>query len=142
MTQLAAHVAAQGGAALLIDYGHAQAACGDSFQAMRGHGYVDPLSQPGLADLTAHVNFPLLAHLAVENGLTAAPIVSQGRFLESLGLSLRAQQLMQLTPGREMEIQAERHRLAAPQEMGELFKVLAVAHKDMPLLAGFLPEGG
>ncbi len=140
MTQLANQVKAYGGAALLIDYGHATAACGDSFQAMRGHGFVDPLAEPGLADLTAHVNFPLLAHIAETHGLISAPITEQGRFLEALGLSLRAQQLMQLSPGREMDIQAERHRLAAPQEMGSLFKVLAVAHEDMPPLAGFLPD--
>jgi SAM-dependent MidA family methyltransferase len=47
---------------------------------------------------------------------------------------------MQLSPGREVDIQTERHRLAAPQEMGSLFKVLGVAHKDMPVLAGFLLE--
>ena len=139
--QIAAqHIATHGGAALLIDYGHAAPACGDSFQAMRGHEFTDPLAEPGLADLTAHVNFPLLAHIAERAGLTAAPIVEQGRFLEALGLSLRAQQLMQLSPGREMDIQTERHRLAAPQEMGSLFKVLGVAHKDMPMLAGFLSE--
>lgn len=140
MHQISRHIAHNGGAALLIDYGHAAPACGDSFQAMRGHGFVDPLAEPGLADLTAHVNFPLLAHIAEAEGLMPAPITEQGRFLEALGLSLRAQQLMQLSPGREMDIQAERHRLAAPEEMGALFKVLAVAHKDMPPMAGFLPE--
>lgn len=140
MHTAAQHIATHGGAALLIDYGHAAPACGDSFQAMRGHGFVDPLAEPGLADLTAHVNFPLLAHIAETAGLTAAPLAEQGRFLEALGLSLRAQQLMQLSPGREVDIQTERHRLAAPQEMGSLFKVLGVAHKDMPVLAGFLPE--
>ena len=54
--------------------------------------------------------------------------------------AMRAQQLMQLSPGREVDIQTECHRLAAPQEMGSLFKVLGVAHKDMPVLAGFLSE--
>ncbi len=140
MSQISRHISAYGGAALVIDYGHARPACGDSFQAMRGHAYVDPLAAPGLADLTAHVNFPLLTHIAETHQLIAAPIVEQGQFLEALGLSLRAQQLMQLSPGREMDIQAERHRLAAPQEMGALFKVLAVAHKNMPPLAGFLPD--
>lgn len=140
MQQLAQHIAAHGGAALLIDYGHAEPACGDSFQAMRGHGFVDPLAEPGLADLTAHVNFPLLAHIAETAGLTAAPISAQGLFLEALGLSLRSQQLIQLSPEREADIESERHRLAAPQEMGSLFKVLAVAHADMPPLAGFSPE--
>jgi NADH dehydrogenase [ubiquinone] 1 alpha subcomplex assembly factor 7 len=140
MQQLGQHIATHGGAALLIDYGHAEAACGDSFQAMRGHGYVDPLAEPGLADLTAHVNFPLLAHIAEAAGLATAPITAQGVFLEALGLSLRSQQLIQLSPERERDIESERHRLAAPQEMGNLFKVLGVAHKDMPPLAGFLPE--
>jgi NADH dehydrogenase [ubiquinone] 1 alpha subcomplex assembly factor 7 len=107
---------------------------------MRGHGFVDPLAEPGLADLTAHVNFPLLAHIAKAAGLTAAPITEQGFFLEALGLSLRSQQLIQLSPERERDIENERHRLAAPQEMGSLFKVLGVAHKDMPPLAGFLRE--
>ena len=91
MQQLAQHIASYGGAALLIDYGHAEPACGDSFQAMRIHGFVDPLAEPGLADLTAHVNFPLLAHIAETAGLTAAPISAQGLFLEALGLSLRSQ---------------------------------------------------
>jgi NADH dehydrogenase [ubiquinone] 1 alpha subcomplex assembly factor 7 len=139
MHNLAQHIATHGGAALLIDYGHAKPACGDSFQAMRGHGYVDPLAEPGLADLTAHVNFPLLAHIAEATGLTAAPIIEQGLFLEALGLSLRSQQLIQLSPDCEADIESERHRLAAPQEMGSLFKVLAVAHANMPPLAGF-PE--
>lgn len=140
MQQLAQHIATYGGAALLIDYGHAEPACGDSFQAMRGHGFVDPLAEPGLADLTAHVNFSLLAHIAETARLTAAPISAQGLFLEALGLSLRSQQLIQLSPEREADIERERHRLAAPQEMGSLFKVLAVAHADMPPLAGFSSE--
>lgn len=137
MHQLAGHIATQGGAALIIDYGHAAPACGDSFQALQKHATTDPLAAPGMADLTAHVNFPLLAHLAQKAGLATAPIVAQGPFLEALGLNLRAQALMQATPAREKDINAERLRLAAPQEMGQLFKVLGVAHKDMPPLAGF-----
>ncbi len=138
MAQLAKHIAAYGGAALLLDYGHGETACGDSFQALEGHKYSDPLAAPGRADLTAHVNFPLLAHIAQNHGLTTAPITRQGPFLEALGLSLRAQQLMQTSPGREKQINEERLRLAAPQHMGALFKVLGVAHKDMPPLAGFV----
>ena len=137
MAQLSNHIARHGGAALLIDYGHAKPGSGDSFQALTHHKYVDPLDAPGLADLTAHVNFPLLAHIAAQAGLSIAPITEQGAFLENLGLSLRAQALMQASPGREKQINAERLRLAAPQEMGSLFKVLGIAHKDMPPMAGF-----
>ena len=81
---------------------------------MRGHGFADPLAEPGLADLTAHVNFPA-AHIAETAGLTAAPITRKG-CLEALGLSLRSQQLIQLSPEREADIESERHRLAAPQK--------------------------
>lgn len=137
MAHLATHIAKHGGAALLIDYGHGEPACGDSFQALEKHKYTDPLAAPGMADLTAHVNFPLLAHIADKAGLRLAPIARQGPFLEALGLNIRAQQLMQASPGREQQINEERLRLAAPQHMGHLFKVLGVAHKDMPPLAGF-----
>ena len=137
MQDLARHMKTHGGAALIIDYGHAEPACGDSFQALAQHKMVDPLAAPGEADLTAHVNFPLLAHIAERHGLRSAAIAEQGTFLEALGLNLRAQALMQASPGREKEINAERLRLAAPQQMGRLFKVLGVAQKDMPPLAGF-----
>ena len=138
MHRLSRHLKSHSGAALIIDYGHAEAACGDSFQALAKHQSVDPLAAPGEADLTAHVNFPLLAHIAREGGLDCAPICQQGPFLEALGLNLRAQALMQASPGRENDINAERLRLAAPQHMGQLFKVLGVAHPDMPPLAGFV----
>ena len=140
MAALGAHIAKHKGAALMIDYGHSAPACGDSFQALAKHKYVDPLNAPGMADLTAHVNFPVLAHIAQTQGLNAATITEQGPFLESLGLNIRAQQLMQASPTREKQINDERLRLAAPQHMGTLFKVLGVAHKDMPPLAGMQTE--
>ena len=61
------------GAALIIDYGYASPAAGDSFQAMKHHEFVDPLACPGEADLTAHVNFAVLSQLAAETGLEAHP---------------------------------------------------------------------
>lgn len=137
MKQISTHIADHGGAALFIDYGHKEPAYGDSFQALEKHKYTDPLASPGMADLTAHVNFPLLANIAHSAGLRASPIVNQGTFLEALGLNIRAQQLMQASPGREQQINDERLRLAAPQHMGQLFKILGVAHCDMPPLAGF-----
>lgn len=137
MAHLSTHIATHGGAALIIDYGHGEAGAGDSFQALEKHKYVDPLAAPGLADLTAHVNFPLLAQIAQTHGLNAMPVSQQGAFLEALGLNIRAQQLMQASAGREKQINEERLRLAAPQHMGALFKVLGVAHPAMPPLAGF-----
>ena len=140
MQDLCGHLSRAGGAALIIDYGYARAAAGDSFQAMKHHEFVDPLACPGEADLTAHVNFAVLSQLAVETGLQAHPITQQGEFLRSLGLDQRAAQLAKASPEAVGKIMSERDRLAAPDQMGHLFKVLGVRHPDMPPLAGFEAE--
>ena len=62
LAQLAART--QPFVALFIDYGPATAAVGDTLQAVRRHDYVDPLAEPGTADLTAHVLFAALADKA------------------------------------------------------------------------------
>ncbi len=61
-------IAQAGGAALVIDYG-GWGSLGDTFQAMRAHGYADPLAEPGLADLTAHVDFRALADAFAAGGV-------------------------------------------------------------------------
>ena len=58
----------RGGAALIIDYGHVQSDVGVTFQAVRNHRYDDPLDAPGLADLSAHVDFEALADAAASIG--------------------------------------------------------------------------
>ena len=64
MTQLGVRIVTQGGALLAIDYGYSEPARGETLQAVRGHKFVDPLADPGEADLTAHVNFTALARAA------------------------------------------------------------------------------
>ena len=59
--ELGQRLTRDGGAALVIDYGHAQSAVGDTLQAVGRHAYADPLSAPGTIDLTAHVDFQALA---------------------------------------------------------------------------------
>ena len=53
---LAVRVGAQGGAALIIDYGRNRPYAA-SLQAIRQHNFCGLLEQPGLADLSAHVDF-------------------------------------------------------------------------------------
>ena len=137
MQNLCTHLKRVRGAALIIDYGYASPAAGDSFQAMKHHEFVDPLACPGEADLTAHVNFAVLSQLAAETGLEAHPIAQQGEFLRGLGLDQRAAQLAKASPEAVGKIMGERDRLAAPDQMGHLFKVLGVRHPEMPPLAGF-----
>ncbi len=132
-------LARDGGAALIIDYGHAQPGAGDTIQAIKGHAYHAPLADPGEADLTAHVDFHTLACAAKQGGAAVFGPVSQGPFLESLGLSARARTLLAgATPKQAQDIRAAHARLAAPEAMGRLFKVLALQHPDLPPPLGLL----
>ncbi len=121
------------GTALVIDYGYAISAPGDSFQALKAHAYVDPLSEPGLADLTAHVAFDQIALAAESKGGVCSRITQQGQFLMRLGIGARAQQLATSVEANGQErILGELKRLTAPDEMGELFKVLAIQSPNLP----------
>src|SRR6202158_6269127 len=62
--KIAARGRDQSGAALIIDYGHIRSDAGDTFQAIAGHSFTDPLKNPGQADITAHVDFQALARAA------------------------------------------------------------------------------
>ena len=57
--ELANRVSQEGGAALVVDYGR-DAPYPDSLQDIREHSFVHMLSQPGLADLSGHVDFSAL----------------------------------------------------------------------------------
>ena len=91
--EIARRVVAFGGAALIVDYGHAETAPGDTLQAMRGHAFADPLAAPGEADLTAHVDFAALARRARAEGAAVHGPITQGEFLLALGLLERAGRL-------------------------------------------------
>ncbi|WP_321447285.1 class I SAM-dependent methyltransferase [uncultured Cohaesibacter sp.] len=134
MGSIGAHLASHGGAGLFIDYGYDTPAYGDTFQAMRHHAYADPLANPGTNDLTAHVNFTALRNRAKEEfagvpscRMIAPPVMTQGDFLLAMGLLQRAGQI---GAGRSQQVQ-ERisqavERLASPEQMGSLFKCLAL----------------
>jgi NADH dehydrogenase [ubiquinone] 1 alpha subcomplex assembly factor 7 len=134
---IGARVAAQGGAALVIDYGHT-GGVGETLQALRNKDYADPLSEPGAADITAHVDFAALARAARGSGATCFGPVSQGWFLSSLGIVQRAERLTRNgDTGARADIEAALKRLIAPSEMGNLFKVLAITDPRLGTPAGF-----
>ena len=119
-------IAQHGGAALFVDYGDWRA-LGDTLQALRSHKPTDALSDPGEADLTAHVDFEALAQAAKAAGCTHSRITPQGVFLERLGITARAQTLATSLSGDGLDnLVAAHQRLTHPQEMGNLFKVLAL----------------
>lgn len=135
MQQLAEHVQQHGGMMIAIDYGYTQPAFGDTLQALKAHQYVDTLEHIGEADITAHVNFTALKDVAEQAGLKTAALTTQGQFLQQLGAAVRAQALCaKATPTQQQEIISGLTRLMAPEQMGDLFKVLVLAHANLDLI--------
>jgi SAM-dependent MidA family methyltransferase len=128
------------GAALVIDYGHAKSAPGETLQAVGKHQYADPLVSPGLVDLTAHVDFQALAEAAESMGARALGPVDQGEFLRRLGIESRAMALKNTAPpSKVMEIERALARLTGSggRSMGQLFKAMGFSHPKLGPLPGF-----
>jgi SAM-dependent MidA family methyltransferase len=134
--EVGARIARDGGAAVFVDYGGWRSR-GDTFQALRAHEGVHPLDGPGTADLTAHVDFEAVARAGRRSGAAVTEMATQGAFLERLGIAARARALGR--GDRSDRIAAEHRRLTHPQEMGDLFKVVAVHRDDRPPPPGFGP---
>lgn len=142
MAQVAARLARQGGTALVVDYGHLRSGPGDTLQALQAHRPVDPLSDPGDADLTVHVDFEALARHARSAGAAVFPPLEQASFLLALGIESRAAALFRAADAAgRAAVEAALARLVgrSPADMGALFKVLAVAHPSVQELAAFGP---
>ena len=124
-----------GGWALIVDYGHDGSAPGSSLQAVRGHRGADILDRPGETDLSAHVDF---AALAAASGRPTFGPVAQGDFLRRLGIARRAHALKRrASPEQGRVIDAALARLIAPDQMGTLFRVLAMGDTRSAAPAGF-----
>ncbi|WP_193186708.1 class I SAM-dependent methyltransferase [Nisaea sediminum] len=140
MKEITRHIDRHGGAGLFIDYGHGRSAFGDTFQAVRAHKPVDPLSVPGTADLTAHVDFDALLGTAAATGCFGFGTVTQSAFLTALGIEQRVQRLLQkASEAQAATLRSGARRLIDPAEMGTLFKVIAVAAPKLGELPGFGP---
>lgn len=135
---LAERIGRFGGAALVIDYGHAPSAAGDTLQAVQGHRPVDALATLGDADLTAHVDFAALGRAVVQAGAVQHGPVPQGALLRALGIEARAAALCRTaTPAQCATIRSGCARLIDPGEMGTLFKAVAWTGAAAPSPPGF-----
>jgi NADH dehydrogenase [ubiquinone] 1 alpha subcomplex assembly factor 7 len=129
MEEIYERILHQRGAALMIDYGYISSANGDTFQAVRKHGYAPVLESSGDADLTSHVDFDVLAQAAREKGLSAL-LSDQGDFLRAMGIEIRTAALLQQAREDQKEsITSGFSRLTGDAQMGRLFKVLEVSHE-------------
>jgi SAM-dependent MidA family methyltransferase len=139
---LAGRLARVGGALLMIDYGYIGPAFGDTLQAVQQHRFADPLANPGEADLTVHVDFDRLARIGEAAGLRAHGPSRQGDFLQALGIVSRAAALTaRASQEQAAGIAGALRRLTGPgpDGMGDLFKVLALAHPSIENIPGLLP---
>jgi SAM-dependent MidA family methyltransferase len=103
----------------------------------RHQAHAAPFFLPGLQDITAHVDFSAVAEAAREGGLELAGYASQAQFLVNCGIT----EVMSRTPAedaaRYLPLANQANRLLSPAEMGELFKVIALARGFPAPLAGF-----
>jgi SAM-dependent MidA family methyltransferase len=134
--QIAEVIAQKGGAALIVDYGYgADAGFGETLQAVCNHQYANVLAAPGDADLSAHVDFAALGEDARAAGAKSYGPVGQGDLLEAIGIVQRAATLARGQLGSNPEIDGQLERLILPDQMGTLFKALAI----MPVSASTPP---
>ncbi|WP_417317415.1 class I SAM-dependent methyltransferase [Emcibacter sp.] len=135
---LAEHLKDHGGVALFIDYGHDHHSTGDTFQALEKHEYVNVFEKPGDADLTAHVNFQRLKECAESIGSRVLGPVTQGDFLTAVGIEQRARSLLlKADEKQKADVMSALKRLISPEEMGSLFKVMALIDPGIPQPTGF-----
>jgi SAM-dependent MidA family methyltransferase len=140
IVELARRLAAFGGAALVIDYGHAESALGDTLQAVRNHAFSSPLKDPGETDLTAHVDFAALATAAILQEARIYGPVTLGNFLRNLGIEARAAKLKETASEEQVvAIDAALKRLTGGDEgqMGTLFKAMVLMASTLPVPPGF-----
>ena len=137
MAEIARRLKEQGGAALIIDYGHMELRSGSTLQALKSHKKVDVFAHPGEADLTAHVDFELLQHVAEQNGADVMGLQYQGEWLIQMGIDTRMEMLIRRSPYERPKFQRQRDRLVKESEMGTLFKVLGLCGRRWPFGAGF-----
>ena len=131
------------GLVLLIDYGfprheyyHAQRNQGTLMCHYRHRAHDDPFVYPGLQDITAHVDFTALAEAAVQAGLDVNGYCTQAYFL----LSNQLQDMIAEVDPEDAaypDIARQVRILTSPEQMGELFKVMALT-RGLPMpLSGF-----
>jgi SAM-dependent MidA family methyltransferase len=130
----------RGGGALIIDYGHPESMTGDTFQALRGKRKADPLVAPGLADLTAHVDFQALASAAESIGARVHGPIDQATLLRRLGIEQRAANLKKVAPpdkAKALDVALARLTAGGPTGMGSLFKAIGLSGPNIGALPGF-----
>jgi len=134
----------EGGALLLIDYGfpaaeyyHPQRSMGTLMCHYRHRSHGDPFAWPGLTDITSHVDFSAIAAAGTRAKLTVAGYTTQAAFLLGCGILDELSAVGAPESISYIKAAAPVQKLLSPAEMGELFKVLALARSANIAWPGF-----
>ena len=139
---LATHIASYGGACLIIDYGR-DGQSGNSLQAVANHQPVDVFHQPGDADLSHWVDFSTLRQSVISNGARLVGPVTQGDFLQAIGIAQRTEAVAKIADARKRrDLVAAVDRLVSSQQMGSAFKVAMILPSGTGLPPGFASDQG
>ena len=103
----------------------------------RHHAHSNPLIYPGIQDLTAWVDYSLIADAAVRNELQILGYQTQSQFLMGGGLEIEMQGFKDLPLARQVELSGQIKTLTLPGEMGENFKCIALGSGDVDTPSAF-----
>jgi len=126
------------GCILLIDYGYFKPNNQNTLQSVMRHKKNNLFNNLGKADITALVNFKLLAEFFTKNSLKIKDPITQKEFLQNMGIIERAKILskkMKFTEQSNLYLRIQ--RLLSPKYMGELFKVILAYKFDNINFPGF-----
>lgn len=117
---------------ILLDYGyprheyyHPQRSMGTLMCHYQHRVHSDPLILTGLQDITAHVDFSLLAESAMAAGFTVSGYTDQAHFLFNCGL-MDLLNSNNIHTAEKLAVNQQVKLLTLPSEMGELIKVMAL----------------
>ncbi len=126
-------------AAILIDYGYPareyylpQRNKGTFLAYYRHHVHADPFLHIGLQDMTAHVDFTMIANSASEYEMAVLLYATQAKFLLANGITDHLLQVFQKESPSYLQEAQKMQMLLSPAEMGELFKVLIMGNLEVP----------
>jgi NADH dehydrogenase [ubiquinone] 1 alpha subcomplex assembly factor 7 len=123
---LCERIKAQGGLLLWVDYGFEAGSNAASLQGIKDHKYKNVLEDCGVSDISSLVDFEALLRVTPDD-LKVAGVVTQAKFLRECGIAIRYDVLCKQNPEQEKDILSGYHRLMDDDQMGSLFKVLAVS---------------
>jgi SAM-dependent MidA family methyltransferase len=132
------------GALLLLDYGlprheyyHPSRHGGTLRCHYRHRAHDDLFAWPGLSDITAHIDFTAIAEAGHAAGLEVLGYTSQANFLINLGLGELLAARRDADETSALRAAGAVQMLISPNEMGELFKVIALGRGIDEPLRGF-----